>query len=100
MRSTASITSATDGTAPMPPSTAIGPAPIGPVRPGSLAEKIATSGTPSAAARCRSPVSTPTTNAAPAISRATRSSGSRSGTRARAVADAMRSARWRSAAVP
>ena len=57
--------------APFAPSTWIAPAPIGPVRPGSLAEKIATSGTPSAAARCRSPVSTPTTNEAPAISRAT-----------------------------
>ena len=84
----------------MAPSTWIAPAPIGPVRPGSLAEKIATSGTPSAAARCSRPVSTPTTNAAPAISRATASSGARSGTRARGVAAAIRDARSRSASVP
>ena len=56
------------------------------INPGSLLVKIATSGTPSAAARCVSPVSTPTTNAAPAISRATSSSGRRSGTRVRANA--------------
>ena len=42
--------------------------------------KIPTSGTPSAAATWRSPVSTPTTTAAPAISAATSSSGLRSGT--------------------
>ena len=45
-----------------------GRAPCGPVRPGSLPTKMPTSGTPSAAARCSSPVSTPTTNGAPAIS--------------------------------
>ncbi len=37
------------------PSTLIGPRPTGPVRPGSLSVKIATSGTPSAAARCIKP---------------------------------------------
>src|SRR5674476_168917 len=57
-------------------------------------------GTPSAAARCSSPVSTPTTNCAPAMRRATASSGARSGTRARGSADAMRSLRARSASVP
>ena len=60
---------------------------------GSLPTKIATSGTPSAAARCSRPVSTPTTNAAPAISRATASSGCRSGTRAARSAAAIRVAR-------
>src|SRR2546421_375104 len=38
--------------APLRPTIAIGPRPIGPVRPGSLPTKIATSGTASAVARC------------------------------------------------
>ena len=54
-RATASATSPTDGAAPSAPSTVIGPEPTGPVRPGSLPAKIATSGTPSAAARCSEP---------------------------------------------
>ena len=53
----------------------MGPLPTGPVRPGRLPVKIATSGTPRAAARCNNPVSTPTTNCAPAINAATWSSG-------------------------
>ena len=44
-RPIASATSPTDGGVPLPPSTEIAPAPIGPVKPGSLAVKIAT-GTP------------------------------------------------------
>ena len=66
------------------------------VNPGSLLVKIATNGTPSAAARCISPVSTPTTNAAPAISRATSSSGRCSGTRERRNAQTRCTIAWSS----
>ena len=61
----------TDGMSPSVPTISIFPAPSGPCWPGSVPTKIAASGTPSAAARCNKPVSTPTTKAARAIIRAT-----------------------------
>ena len=67
----ASIAASTDGGMPSSPRTNNGPLPTGPVRLGLVPAKIATSGTPSAAARCKRPVSTPTTNCAPAINFAT-----------------------------
>ncbi len=85
---------------PLPPTTAIGPQPSGPVRPGSLPMKIPTSGTPSAAATWSNPVSTPTTTEAPAISAATSSSGLRSGTSPHPNAATTSSLRRRSAADP
>src|SRR5665811_1949777 len=67
MDSTAFAIAATDGGLAFVPTTAIGPDPTGPVSPGLLPAKIATSGTPSAAAMYKSPVSTPTTDWAPAM---------------------------------
>src|SRR5258708_6305721 len=111
-RSSACNTSAGSGDARLPPTTAIGPPPMGPVKPGSLSMKIATSGTPSAAAMWPGPVSTPITNKAPAISAATPSIGRRSGTWpcpwpcpwlcpwSRPAATAMVSLRTRSVAAP
>src|SRR5262249_17546610 len=99
-RRSAAMTSATDGNLSLPPTIAIGPRPIGPVKPGSLPAKMATNGTPSAAARCTSPVSTPTTKDAPATNRNMRSSGCLSGTLASTKAAARRSLRTRSASVP
>ena len=63
MRSTAALTSSTVGMAPSAPTISILPDPSGPCCPGSVPTKIAASGTPSAAATCNRPVSTPTTNA-------------------------------------
>ena len=75
MRSTAARTSFTDGICAERPDDLDFPCAKRAVQPGSVPTKIAASGTPSAAARCSNPVSTPTTKAARAIIRATSSSG-------------------------